>query len=79
MTRAVFIFGGIRPVGSCMGSSSHLDPRFMAFRTLSSVANTVFQTLLYLRLRRLIPFAVAHALMDGTGVLVAVILPQLMP
>jgi hypothetical protein len=45
------------------------DPKFMAFRLLSSVPNTLFQTLLYLRLRRLIPFATAHALMDGATVL----------
>jgi len=52
-----------------------LDPKFMAFRLLSSVPNTVFQTLLYLRLRRLIPFAIAHALMDGASVLIGVLLP----
>ena len=45
------------------------DARFMGFRLLASVPNTVFQTLLYLRLRRLIPFAIAHALMDGATVL----------
>lgn len=45
------------------------DPKFMAFRLLASVPNTVFQTLLYLRFRRLIPFAIAHALMDGATVL----------
>ena len=37
----------------------------------------VFQTILYLRVRRLIPFAIAHALMDGAGVLVGVLLPLL--
>ena len=46
------------------------DPKFMAFRLLASVPNTVFQTLLYLRFRRLVPFAIAHALMDGATVLV---------
>jgi hypothetical protein len=45
------------------------DAKFMAFRLLSSVPNTVFQVLLYLRLRRLLPFAIAHALMDGASVL----------
>jgi len=54
------------------------DAKFMAFRLLSPVPNTVFQTLLYLRLRRLIPFAVAHALMDGAGVLIGVLIPLLM-
>jgi uncharacterized protein len=46
------------------------DLRFMNFRWLSSVPNTVFQTLLYLRLRRLLPFAIAHALMDSATVLI---------
>jgi membrane protease YdiL (CAAX protease family) len=51
------------------------DPKFMAFRLLSPLPFSLFQTLLYLRLRRLIPFAIAHALMDGAGVLVGVLLP----
>jgi hypothetical protein len=42
----------------------------MAFRLLASVPNTVCQTLLYLRLRRLLPFAIAPALMDGATVLI---------
>jgi hypothetical protein len=46
------------------------DAKFMTFRLLASVPNSVFQTLLYLRLRRLIPFAIAHALMDGATVLI---------
>jgi membrane protease YdiL (CAAX protease family) len=54
------------------------DAKFMAFRLLASVPNSVFQTLLYLRLRRLIPFAIAHALMDGASVLIGVLLPRLM-
>ena len=45
------------------------DAKYMAFRLLSSVPNSVFQTLLYLRVRRLIPFAIAHAMMDGASVL----------
>jgi hypothetical protein len=53
------------------------DAKFMAFRMLSAVPNTVFQAALYLRLRRLVPFAIAHALMDGAGVLVGVLLPLL--
>jgi hypothetical protein len=51
------------------------DAKFMAFRLLSSVPSTVFQTLLYLRLRRLVPLAIAHALMDGASVLIGVLLP----
>ena len=53
------------------------DAKFMAFRMLSAVPNTVFQAALYLRLRRLVPFAIAHALMDGAGVLFGVLLPLL--
>ncbi len=53
------------------------DAKFMAFRLLSSVPNTVFQTILYLRWRRLVPFATAHALMDGASVLIGVLLPSL--
>ena len=53
------------------------DAEFMAFRWLSAVPNTVFQVVLYLRVRRLIPFAIAHALMDGAGVLVGALLPSL--
>ena len=51
------------------------DAKFMAFRLLSSVPLSVFLTLLYLRLRRLVPLAIAHALMDGTSVLISVLLP----
>jgi uncharacterized protein len=46
------------------------DAKFMAFRLLASVPFAVFETLLYLRLRRLIPLAIAHALMDGATVLI---------
>jgi membrane protease YdiL (CAAX protease family) len=53
------------------------DPKFMAFRLLSPIPFSVFETLLYLRLRRLIPFAIAHALMDGASVVVGVLLPIL--
>ena len=45
------------------------DAKFMAFRLLSSVPQSVFVTLFYLRFRRLVPLAIAHALMDGASVL----------
>ncbi|HEX5045325.1 MAG TPA: CPBP family glutamic-type intramembrane protease [Candidatus Polarisedimenticolaceae bacterium] len=51
------------------------DAKFMAFRLLASPPFSVFETLLYLRLRRLLPFAVAHALMDGATVLIPVLSP----
>lgn len=46
------------------------DARFMVFRLLSSIPNTVFFMVLYLRFRRLVPLAIAHALMDGASVLI---------
>ena len=51
------------------------DAKFMVFRLLSSVPNSVFQTLLYLRLRRLLPLAIAHTVMDGASVFIGVLLP----
>jgi hypothetical protein len=54
------------------------DAKFMAFRLLASVPFSVFLTLLYLRLlRRLVPLAIAHALMDGATVLIPVLVPLL--
>jgi membrane protease YdiL (CAAX protease family) len=52
------------------------DPKFMAVRALSPLPYSVFQTVLYLRLRRLIPFAIAHALLDGASVFIGVLLPH---
>ena len=52
------------------------DAKFMTYRLLAAVPNTVLQTLLYLRLRRVIPLAVAHALMDGTTVLIPLLITQ---
>ena len=46
------------------------DAKFMAYRLLASVPFSVFQTLLYLRLRRIVPFVIAHALLDGATVLI---------
>jgi hypothetical protein len=53
------------------------EPKFMAFRLLSPVPHTVFIILLCLRFRRLVPLAVAHAVMDGASVLIGVLLPLL--
>lgn len=49
------------------------DAKFMAFRLLSSVPHSVFITLVYLRLRRVLPLAIAHALMDGASVLLPIL------
>jgi membrane protease YdiL (CAAX protease family) len=51
------------------------DAKFMAFRLLSAVPFSVFLTLVYLRLRRLVPLATVHALLDGASVLIGVLLP----
>jgi membrane protease YdiL (CAAX protease family) len=48
----------------------NFDTKYIVFRLLSPIPFSLFSTLLYLRLRRLIPFAVAHALMDGASVLI---------
>jgi hypothetical protein len=42
----------------------------MTYRLLASVPNSVIQTIVYLRLRRVIPFAIAHTVMDGATVLI---------
>jgi uncharacterized protein len=46
------------------------DVHFMAYRLLASPVLAIFDTLVYLRFRRLVPLAVAHALMDGATVLI---------
>ena len=46
------------------------DAKFMAYRLLASPLSAVFDILVYLRLRRLVPLAIAHALMDGATVLI---------
>jgi membrane protease YdiL (CAAX protease family) len=46
------------------------DAKFMAFRLVSAVPFSIFSTFLYLRLRRLLPFVIAHALMDSATVLI---------
>jgi uncharacterized protein len=51
------------------------DAEFMAYRVLASPPLAVFDTLVYLRLRRLVPLAVAHALMDGATVLIPLLAP----
>jgi membrane protease YdiL (CAAX protease family) len=53
------------------------DPKFMTVRALAPLPFSAFQTFLYLRLRRLIPFVVAHALMDGSSAFIGVLLPHL--
>jgi hypothetical protein len=54
-----------------------IDTRFMAFRLLSSVPYSIFLAVVYLRLRRSVRLATAHALMDGASVLIGALLPLL--
>ena len=53
------------------------DAKFMVFRLLSPIPFSIFATLLYLRLRRLLPLIVAHALMDGASVLLPLLTSDL--
>ncbi len=53
------------------------DSKFMVHRLVSSVPHSVFLTLVYLRIRRLLPLAIAHALMDGASVVMSMLLPAL--
>lgn len=55
----------------------NFDGNFMIYRLLASIPNSLFQTILYLRTRRLVPFMVAHALMDGASVFLGTLLPLL--
>ncbi|HEU4623961.1 MAG TPA: CPBP family glutamic-type intramembrane protease [Steroidobacteraceae bacterium] len=51
------------------------DSHFMLYRLLAPIPFSVFVTLLYLRIRRLLPFVIAHWLMDGADALVELLLP----
>ena len=51
------------------------DPAFMLYRFLAAIPNTVFFALAYLRVRRLLPFVIAHWLMDAADVFMEVLLP----
>lgn len=41
------------------------DPDFMLYRTMSPIPHSLFVILVYLRIRRILPLATAHWLMDG--------------
>jgi len=47
----------------------------MLYRFLAAIPNTVFFALAYLRVRRLLPFVIAHWLMDAADVFMEVLLP----
>jgi len=49
------------------------DPAFMLHRVLSSIPHSIFMILVFLRLRRLVPLAIAHWLMDDASVLLPLV------
>jgi len=53
------------------------DPQFMLYRALAPIPFSAFQVFLYLRLRRIVPFATAHWLMDGGDSFVRTLWPLL--
>lgn len=53
------------------------DPDFMTYRLLSPIAFSTFITLVYLRVRRILPLATAHWLMDGVAAFIGILWPLL--
>jgi hypothetical protein len=53
------------------------DTRFIAYRLLSPIPFSIFICLVYLRMRRFVPLATAHWLMDGGDAFVGSLLPLL--
>jgi hypothetical protein len=53
------------------------DASYMLYRTLSAIPSSVFVILVYLRIRRVVPLAVAHWLMDGASVFASMFWPLL--
>ena len=53
------------------------DLRFMIYRLLSPIPFSIFITLVYLRIRRVLPLATAHWLMDGGAAFVGSLWPLL--
>ena len=53
------------------------DADYALYRMLSPIPFSVFVILAYFRLRRLLPFVIAHWLMDGASVFAESLLPLL--
>ncbi|MER8382421.1 CPBP family glutamic-type intramembrane protease [Mesorhizobium sp. M1399] len=53
------------------------DPHFMLYRLLAPIAHSTFITLVYLRVRRILPLATAHWLMDGVSAFIGILWPLL--
>jgi uncharacterized protein len=54
-----------------------MDPRYAAMRMLSFLPLTILMPLMYLRTKRLLPFILAHWIMDLTGAIMGTLLPFL--
>jgi hypothetical protein len=54
-----------------------LDTRFILYRLVSPIPFSIFVTLVYLRIRRIVPLATAHWLMDGGDAFVGSLWPLL--
>lgn len=53
------------------------DTKYIVFRLFSPLPFSLFAVIVYLRMRRLLPLIVAHALMDGASVFIGTLLPLL--
>jgi membrane protease YdiL (CAAX protease family) len=53
------------------------DSRFIVYRLISPIPFSIFITLVYLRIRRIVPLATAHWLMDGGDAFVGSLWPLL--
>lgn len=53
------------------------DPDFITYRLFSPILFSVFITLVYLRIRRVVPLAIAHWLMDGGAAFMGSLWPLL--
>jgi hypothetical protein len=53
------------------------DGRWMLYRALAPVPFSVFQVVACLRLRRLLPFIIVHAVLDGADAFLSLLLPLL--
>ena len=53
------------------------DPDFMTYRALSPIFHSTFVALVYLRIRRILPLATAHWLMDGGSAFYGLLWPLL--
>ena len=53
------------------------DADYMLYRALSPIPFSIFIILVYLRIRRIVPLAIAHWLMDGASVFASALWPLL--